>query len=135
MRFMMIMHPAVRDEDWNPTPEAVAAMSAYNEELTKAGVLLALDGLTPPSEGARVRFAGDRPTVTDGPFTEAKELIGGYWLIQAKSKEEAVQWATRCPAADGDMIEVRRIYEMSDFSPEVQDAAQLSQTPPEQTSA
>ncbi len=124
MRFMMIMIPNIPDEaDWAPNPEAVAAMSRYNEELTKAGVLLGLDGLQPASKGARVSFSGGSATVTDGPFTEAKEMIGGYWLIQAKSKEEAVQWASRCPAADGDVIEVRQVYEMSDFPPEVQEAA------------
>ncbi len=124
MRFMMIMIPSPRDEEeWEPTPEAVAAMSKYNQELTKAGVLLALDGLHPSSKGARVSFAGRRATVTDGPFSEAKEVIGGYWLIQAKSKEEAIEWASRCPAEDGDVIEVRQIYEMSDFPPEVQEAA------------
>ena len=115
MRFMMIMKPSVSEEDWTPTPEAIASMGQYNDELTRAGVLLALDGLAPPSKGARVSFTGGRPSVTDGPFTESKELIGGYWLIQAKSKEEAVQWASRCPAADGDVIEVRQVYEMSDF--------------------
>jgi len=124
MRFMMIMIPNIADEaDWAPDPEAVAAMSKYNEELTKAGVLLALDGLQPTSKGARVGFSGGRANVTDGPFTEAKEIVGGYWLIQAKSKEEAVEWASRCPAADGDVIEVRQVYEMSDFPPEVQEAA------------
>jgi hypothetical protein len=110
MRFMMIMIPTPpKDEvEWGPTPEAVSAMSRYNDELTKAGVLLALDGLHPTSKGARVSFAGGKATVTDGPFTEAKEMIGGYWLIQAKSKDEAVQWASRCPAAAGDTIEVRQ---------------------------
>lgn len=116
MRFMMIMIPNIPEEDWTPTPEAIAAMSKYNDELGNAGVLLALDGLQPPSTGARVAFADGRPTVTDGPFTEAKEMIGGYWLIQARSKEEAVQWATRCPGADGDIIEVRQIYELSDYA-------------------
>lgn len=115
MRFMMFMLPNIPDEDWVPSPEAIARMSKYNEELNKAGVLLALDGLTPPSEGARVSFAGGTPTVTDGPFTEAKEIIGGYWLIQVSSKEEAVQWATRCPADPANVIEVRRVFEMSDF--------------------
>jgi hypothetical protein len=115
MRFMMIMMPNVQDENWAPTPAAIAAMSKYNEELTKAGVLLALDGLQPPSTGARVSFAGGKPTVTDGPFTEAKEMIGGYWLIQARSREEAVEWAARCPAADGDVIEVRQVYELADY--------------------
>ncbi len=124
MRFMMIMIPNIPDEaDWAPAPEAVAAMSRYNEELTKAGVLLGLDGLHPGSKGARVGFSGGRATVTDGPFTEAKEVVGGYWLIQAKSKEEAVQWASRCPAADGDVIEVRQVYEMSEYPAEVQEAA------------
>jgi hypothetical protein len=126
MRFMMIMIPAPMDEaDWAPSPEAVSAMGRYNDELAKAGVLLALDGLQPSSKGARVSFAGGRGTVTDGPFTEAKEIVGGYWVIQAKSKEEAVQWASRCPAAEGDTIEVRQVYEMEDFSPEVQAAAGL----------
>jgi hypothetical protein len=115
MRFMMVMKPNVDEENWTPTPEAIASMSKYNEQLSQAGVLLALDGLQPTSKGARVAFSGGKPTVTDGPFTESKELIGGYWLIQAKSKEEAVQWATRCPAADGDVIEVRQVYELSDF--------------------
>lgn len=136
MRFMMFMYPGVKDEaDWAPSAEAVAAMAKYNEDLTKAGVLLALDGLHPASKGARVSFSGGKGTVTDGPFTEAKEVIGGYWIIQAKSKEEAVEWASRCPAADGDMIEVRQVYEMSDFPADVQAAAELSQEPPEQTSA
>jgi hypothetical protein len=115
MRFMMIMIPNVSEENWAPNAEELATMSKFNEELTKAGVLLALDGLTPSAQGARVSFAGGKPSVTDGPFTEAKELIGGYWLIQARSKEEAVEWASRCPANDGDVIEVRQVYEMSDF--------------------
>ena len=138
MRFMMIMLPNIRnveEANWTPDAEAVAAMGKYNEELTKAGVLLALDGLQSPAEGARVSFAGGRASVTDGPFAEAKELIGGYWMIEAASKEEAVQWASRCPGADGDTIEVRRVYEMSDFPPEVQEAGRLSQEPPAQTSA
>jgi hypothetical protein len=115
MRFMMIMIPNVSEENWEPDAEALATMSKYNDELTRAGVLLGLDGLQPTAKGARVSFAGGKPSVTDGPFTEAKELIGGYWLIQARSREEAVEWATRCPAADGDIIEVRQVYEMSDF--------------------
>jgi hypothetical protein len=116
MRFMMIMIPNLsEEEDWHPEPEAIATMSKYNDELNKAGVLLALDGLHPAAKGARVSFAGGKPSITDGPFTEAKELIGGYWLIQARSKEEAVEWASRCPAEDGDVIEVRQVYEQSDF--------------------
>lgn len=135
MRFMMFIYPSVQnDADWGPSPEDVAAMTRYNEELTKAGVLLALDGLHPSSEGALVSVSGGRSTVTDGPFTEAKELVGGYWIIQVSSKEEAVEWASRCPLGEGDTIEVRRVYEMADFSPEVQEAAgELSQEPPEQT--
>jgi hypothetical protein len=130
MRYMMMMIPNIPagdEEDWAPDAEAVAAMRKYNEELTKAGVLLTLDGLQHPAKGARVAFAGGKASVTDGPFTEAKETIGGYWMIEAKSKEEAVQWASRCPAADGDVIEVRQVYEMSDFPPEIQEAGKLSQ--------
>jgi hypothetical protein len=138
MRFMMIMLPnvpGIDEENWTPDPEAVTAMGRYNEELSKAGVLLALDGLQSPTKGARVTFAGGSPSVTDGPFAEAKELIGGYWMIEAASKEEAVEWASRCPAGDGDTIEVRQVFEMSDFPPEVQEAGRLSQDPPAQTSA
>jgi len=139
MRFMMFMLPGgeLRETgDWGePDAETVGEMSRYNEELTKAGVLLALDGLQPPSKGARVTRSGDRKTVTDGPFAEAKEVIGGYWTIDVKSKEEAVEWASRCPLGEGDVIEVRQVYEMSDFSEDVQKAAELSQEPPEQTSA
>ncbi len=122
MRFMMLMIPNVSEEDWSPDPEAIARMGKYNEELRKAGVLLALDGLQPTAEGARVAFADGRASVTDGPFTEAKEVIGGYWLIQVKSKAEAVEWAARCPADDGNVIEVRRVYELSDFPETAQPA-------------
>jgi hypothetical protein len=97
-------------------------------------MLLSLDGLRPPGDGATVDFRDGEVKVTDGPFAEAKEVVGGYWLIQAKSKEEAVEWASRCPG-DNCTIEVRRVYEMSDFPPEVQEAAELSQLPPEQTAA
>jgi hypothetical protein len=86
-------------------------------------VLLALDGLHPPSMGARISFAGGKPKVTDGPFAETKEVVGGYWIIQAKSKEEAVEWASRCPASENEVIEVRQIQEMSDFPPDVREAA------------
>jgi hypothetical protein len=138
MRFMMIMLPNVpnvEEENWAPDAEAVAAMGKYNEELTKAGVLLALDGLQSPAKGARVSFSGGSANVTDGPFAEAKELIGGYWMIEVASKAEAVEWASRCPGADGDTIEVRQVYEMADFPPEVQEAGRLSQEPPAQTTA
>jgi hypothetical protein len=138
MRFMMIMLPNVPnidEESWAPDAEAVTAMGRYNEELTKAGVLLALDGLHPPGKGARVSFAGGKASTTDGPFAETKEVIGGYWTIDVASKEEAVEWASRCPGADGDTIEVRQVYEMTDFPPEVQEAGRLSQDPPAQTAA
>jgi hypothetical protein len=106
-----------------PDPKAVAAMMKYNEELQKAGVLLGLDGLHPASMGARVSFAGGKPKVTDGPFIETKEVLGGYWMIQSKSKEEAIEWATRCPASENEVIEVRQVQEMADFPEDVQKAA------------
>ena len=98
-----------------PDPKSIAAMMKYNEELTKAGVLLALDGLHPSSNGARVRFPGGKAVVSDGPFTEAKELLGGYWLIQVM-KEEAIEWVKRCPASESEMIEIRQVFEMSEFT-------------------
>jgi hypothetical protein len=128
------MIPNIDEADWSPSVEVVEAMARYNESLAKAGVLIALDGLHPSARGARVSFAGGRPSVTDGPFTESKELIGGYWLIQAKSMEEAVEWATRCPANDGAVIEVRQVQEPSDHPEEIQAAAGFSPARPEQTS-
>ncbi len=122
MRFMMLMIPKGYESaapGTMPSAEAVAAMSRYNESLQKAGVLLALDGLHPPSMGARVSFAGGKPKVTDGPFSEAKEVLGGYWMIQVKSKEEAIAWASRCPAGENEVIEVRQVQEMDDFPPDV----------------
>jgi hypothetical protein len=127
MRFMMLMIPKgyeTASPGTLPDAEAIATMGKYNQSLSKAGVLLALDGLHPPSTGARVSFSGGRPSVTDGPFSEAKEVIGGYWMIEVKSKEEAVEWATRCPARDNEVIEIRQVFEMSDFPPEMQQAAQ-----------
>jgi hypothetical protein len=106
-----------------PDPKAVERMMKYNESLQKAGVLLALDGLHPPSMGARVSFSGGKPKVTDGPFTEAKEVIGGYWMIQVKSKEEAIEWACRCPMSDNELIEIRQVHEFSEFPAEVKEAA------------
>jgi len=106
-----------------PDPKAVEAMMKYNETLQKAGVLLALDGLHPPSMGARVSFLGGKPKVTDGPFAESKEVIGGYWMIQVKSRDEAIQWATRCPAGENEIIEVRQVQEFADFPQHIQDAA------------
>jgi hypothetical protein len=106
-----------------PDAKAVTAMMKYNESLQKAGVLLALDGLHSPSMGARISFAGGKPTVTDGPFAEGKEALGGYWMIQVKSKEEAVQWASRCPASENEVIEIRQVEELADFPPDVRQAA------------
>jgi len=125
MRFMMLMIPKGYESaapGVMPSAEAVAAMSRYNESLQKAGVLLALDGLHPPSMGARVSFAGGKPKVTDGPFAEAKEVLGGYWMIQVKSREEAIAWASRCPAGENEVIEVRQVQEWDDFPADVQDA-------------
>ena len=126
MRFMMLMIPGgyeTAEPDRMPDPKAVEAMMKYNEELQKAGVLLALDGLRPPSAGARVSFKDGKPAVTDGPFSEAKEVIGGYWMIQVKSKEEAIEWAKRCPASPNEVIEVRQVMEMEDFSGDAKKAA------------
>lgn len=137
MRFMMMVKiPAtVTADDYPPDAELVAAMTRYNEELTKAGVLLALDGLHPAESGARVSFGGGKPTVTDGPYAEAKEIVGGYWVIDVRSKEEAVQWASRAPMSDGDVIEVRQVFELAEFPEDVQEAGRLSELPPEQTIA
>lgn len=126
MRFMMLMIPRGYENaepGTMPEAEAVAAMMKYNESLQKAGVLLALDGLHPPSMGARVSFEGGTPRVTDGPFAEVREVIGGYWMIDVRSKEEAVEWARRCPAGENEVIEIRQVQEMSDFPEDVQQAA------------
>ena len=117
MRFMMLMYPGAKGEAPGlPDEKSIAAMMKYNEELAKAGVLLGLDGLQPSSQGARVRYSGGKATVTDGPFTESKELLGGYWMIQVKSREEAIEWARRIPAGDDEMVEIRRVYEIADFT-------------------
>lgn len=126
MRFMMLMIPKGYESaqpGTMPDPAAVSKMMKYNEELQRAGVLLALDGLHPPSAGARISFQGGKPKVTDGPFTEAKEVVGGYWMIQVKSKEEAIEWARRCPGSDNEVIEVRQVQEFADFPADVQEAA------------
>ena len=131
MRFMMMMIPAVYQgkqsaktgKDFAPPSDAVEKMTKYNEELAKAGALIALDGLHPPVSAARVSFKGGRPKVTDGPFTESKEVLGGYWTIKAKSRQEAIDWAKRVPAEEGDTIEVRQIFDMEDFPQDVQRAA------------
>jgi len=123
MRFMMLMIPKgyeSAEPGAMPTPEQVAAMMAYNNELKRAGVLLALDGLHPPSMGARVSFEGGKATVTDGPFAEVKEVVGGYWMIQVKSREEAVEWAKRIPGSPNEVVELRQVQEFGDFPPEVQ---------------
>ena len=126
MRFMMLMIPQGYETaapDTQPDPERVAAMMKYNEALKDAGVLVTLDGLHPPARGARVSFATGKPVVTDGPFTESKEVLGGYWMIEVGSREEAIAWAKRCPGAGNEIIEIRQVQEMSDFSEEVQQAA------------
>jgi hypothetical protein len=126
MRFMMLVIPKAYENaraDFVPPVELVAKMTKYNESLTKAGVLLGLDGLHPPAKGARVTFSGGKPKVTDGPFTESKELLGGYWMIQVKSRDEAIEWARRAPMLDGDVIEVRQVQEIEDFPPDVRKAA------------
>lgn len=126
MRFMLLVIPKgyeTAQAGTVPDAEAVSRMMKFNESLQKAGVLLALDGLHPPSMGARVTFEGGKPRVQDGPFAEAKEVLGGYWMIQVRSREEAVEWATRCPMADNEIIEVRQVQEMADFPEDVQKAA------------
>jgi hypothetical protein len=126
MRFMMLMIPKgyeTAKPGTLPDPAKIAAMGKYNESLQKAGVLLALDGLHPPSSGARVSFPGGKAKVSDGPFAEAKEVLGGYWMIQVKSREEAIEWARRCPGSENEVIEIRQVQEMSDFPPEVRKAA------------
>jgi hypothetical protein len=119
MRFMMLVK-ANEDSEAGvlPSREMVAAMGKYNEELMKAGVMLAGEGLHAGSKGARVSYSGEKRTVTDGPFTETKELIAGYWLIQVKSREEAIEWASRIPFEDGE-VEIRQVFEASDFPPEI----------------
>lgn len=125
MRFMLLMYPNPEaDAGRLPTAEEVAAMGAFNQQMMEAGVVLALDGLQSTAKGARVRFGPGKPVVTDGPFAEAREVLGGFWMIRADSKEEAVAWATRCPVHDPQVfIEVRQVFEMEDFPADVQAAA------------
>ncbi len=126
MRFMMLMIPLgyeTAPADVQLDPERVAAMMRYNEALKDAGVLITLDGLHPPSTGARVSFATGAPVVTDGPFAESKEVLGGYWMIEVDSREEAIAWAKKCPASANEIIEIRQVQEMADFPPDVQEAA------------
>ena len=126
MRFMMLMIPLgyeTAPPDVKLDPERMAAMMKYNEALRDAGILITLDGLHPPSMGARVSFASGKPIVTDGPFTEAKEVLGGYWMIDVKSREEAIAWASQCPASANEIIEIRQVHEMTDCPEQAQQAA------------
>src|SRR3954462_14026631 len=120
MRFM-VMVKANKDSEAGVMPDEklLAAMGKYNEELVKAGVMLAGEGLQPSSKGARIRFSGSKRTVIDGPFSESKELIAGFWLWQCRSREEAIEWAKRCPNPTGDEaeIEIRQVFEADDFGP------------------
>ncbi len=121
MRFMVIVKstPESEKEGFLPDPQLMREMGKFNEELIKAGIVLAMDGLQPSSKGARVKFSGPSRTVIDGPFTESKELIAGFWLWQVKSLEEAIEWVKRCPnTAVGDSeVEIRQVFEMEDFAP------------------
>lgn len=126
MRFMLLMIPrgyATAAPGTLPDAAAVERMMVYNNQLQQAGVLLGLDGLHPPSMGARVSFEGGRPSVTDGPFAEAKEVLGGYWMLDVASRDEAIEWARRCPAGPDEVIEVRQVQELADFPADVQAAA------------
>lgn len=128
MRFMMLVIPKAYEtarEDFVPPADLVAKMTKYNDSLKKAGILLTLDGLTPPAKASRVKFAGAQPRVVDGPFTEAKEMVGGYWMIQVKSKAEAIEWAKRAPMLDGDTIEVREVQDISEWPEDIRKAAGL----------
>ncbi len=122
MRFMMIVRATKESEAGEmPERELIEAMGRYNEELVKAGVMLAGEGLQPSSKGARIRFSGPKKTLIDGPFPEVKELIAGFWILQVKSKQEAIDWALKSPAPfEGEAeIELRQIFETEDFSPDI----------------
>jgi hypothetical protein len=122
VQFMMLMIPAVYqggkkvDPGFAPDPKKVEEMGRFNNEMGKALKILSLNGLHPVTTGARVAFSKEKPTVTDGPFIESKEVLGGYWLVEAPSKEEVVKWAQRCPADPGDVIEIRQIFGEADFA-------------------
>ena len=125
MQFMLLMIPKGHESaapGTLPDVKAVEAMMKYNESLQRAGVLLALDGLHPPSMGARVSFSAGKPTVSEAPFPGVGEVLGGYWMIQVNSKAEAVEWASRCPASDREVIEIRQVQELEDFPAETQQA-------------
>ena len=136
-RFMLLMLPGITPEEYaeGPSLEAVEAMNRFNQEMVDAGVLLAADGLHPAERGLRVRLEGGEKVVVDGPFAEAKEVVGGYWIIQAKDLEEAKAWALKVPLGPGPQVELREIWEVTDMPEDVQEAARLSETPPEQTRA
>ena len=132
MRFLVMVMLTGDEKDRYETgymgePEIYAEMGKYNEELVKAGVMKAGDGLHPTSQGARIEFAGGSPTVTDGPFAESKELLGGYWIFETASRQEAVDWARRAPMQPGDVLVLRRIMEMDEFTPEQQQAGGFAQ--------
>src|ERR1700749_2822516 len=124
MRFMLLMYPKdylTAKAGWVPDLTDIEESRKFHEEIGAAGVLVALDGLTPPATmSARVTFKNGKTKVTDGPFTEAKEVVGGYWIIQVKSREEALEWASRIPGQDNEMVEVRRMFDLTDFDPETQ---------------
>ncbi len=130
MKFMMLMIPGVYQkgkevkDDFAPDVEDVAKMSKYNDELIKAGAMITGEGLHPSSKGARVNYPGGNAVVTDGPFTESNEVLGGYWMIKAASLQEAIDWAKKIPAREDDMVEVRQVFEMEDFPEEVRKAAE-----------
>jgi hypothetical protein len=121
MQFMMLMIPNVyrgneKLDGFVPDPKQLDEMGRFNEEFGKAVTILSLNGLHPLSAGARVSFGKGKPTVTDGPFVETNEVLGGYWLVEADSKEELVKWAQRCPAEEGDVIEIRQVFDVTDFA-------------------
>jgi len=127
MRFMVLVPGGPESESGQMPPrEALEAMTKYNQQLSEAGVLLAADGLRPTSDGAKVRFEGEQPTVIDGPFTEAKEIVAGYWIWECSSREEAMEWVKRAPFGGGIEIELRPIFETEDFgerlTPELREA-------------
>ncbi|MGD8347703.1 MAG: YciI family protein, partial [Gammaproteobacteria bacterium] len=121
MKFMMLMIPAVYQDgrdpgpNFTPDPEMIEQMTRFNEEMGEALEILDLNGLHPPSSGARVAFGKGKPIVTDGPYIESREVLGGYWLLEADSRDEVVEWAQKCPAEDGDVIEIRQIFAAEDF--------------------
>jgi hypothetical protein len=120
MRFMMILPvPAAVEANIVPNKEMVTAMRKYTDDMRKSGILLAAEGLHPNSKGKRISVANGKHVVTDGPFTEAKEVVAGFWMIQVRSEEEALEWANRCPLPECGILELRQIFETSDFPPEL----------------